>query len=48
MGIQREVGQTGKSLAVTIPAQIAELHNIQAGDNIEFFPIGDELRLQKI
>ena len=32
MGIKRKVRQTGESLAVTIPSQIAQLHDIKEGD----------------
>ena len=40
MGIKREIHKCGESLSITIPKQIAELHNINIGDYIEFEPIG--------
>ncbi|RLF47517.1 MAG: hypothetical protein DRN29_02325, partial [Thermoplasmata archaeon] len=40
MGIKRKVRKCGKSLAITIPSQIAELHDIKEGDYMEFEPIG--------
>jgi len=49
MGIKRKVRQTGESLAVTIPSQIAALHGIAEGDYVEFTPIGSgELRIRKV
>lgn len=49
MGIKRKVRMTGKSLAVTIPSQIAQLHDINEGDFLEFTPIGSgEFRIKKI
>mgnify|MGYP001123484297 CR=1 FL=1 len=40
MGIKQKVRKTGENLAVTIPSQIAQLHNINEGDYLEFTPIG--------
>lgn len=38
----------GGSLIITIPPDIAGLFNIEAGDHMEFIPIGmDEIRLRK-
>lgn len=48
MGIRRKVRKTGESLAVTIPSHIAQLHDINEGDFLEFTPMGSgELRLRK-
>ncbi len=39
----------GESLAITIPSQIVELHNIKEGDYMEFEPIGGgEFKIKKI
>ncbi len=39
----------GDSLAITIPSQIAELHNIKEGDYMEFEPIGSgEFKIKKM
>ena len=49
MGIKRKVRMFGESLAITVPSQIAELHNIKEGDYMEFEPIGTgEFKLKKI
>ena len=49
MAIKRKVRWCGESLAITIPSQIAELHNIHEGDYMEFTPIGSgEFRIKKI
>ena len=49
MGIKRKVRVCGESLSITIPKQIAELHNINAGDYIEFEPIGyGEFKIKKV
>ncbi len=49
MGIKRKVRMCGESLAITIPSQIAELHNIHEGDYMEFEPIGSrEFRIKKV
>ena len=38
----------GESLAITIPSQIAELHDIKEGDYMEFEPIGTgEFKIKK-
>ena len=48
MGIKRKVRQTGESIAVTIPSQIAQLHDINEGDYLEFEPIGTgEFKIKK-
>jgi len=49
MGIKRKVRICGESLAITIPSQIAELHNIKEGDYMEFEPIGTgEFKIRKV
>ncbi len=49
MGIKRKVRMCGDSLAITIPSQIAELHNIKEGDYMEFEPIGSgEFKIKKM
>ena len=49
MGIKRKVRMCGESLAVTIPSQIAELHNIKEGDYMEFKSIGSgEFKIKKV
>ena len=40
-GIKRKVRICGKSLAIMIPSQIAELHKINEGDYMEFESIGN-------
>jgi antitoxin component of MazEF toxin-antitoxin module len=48
MTLRIRVRRTGKSLAITIPKAVAELHNIAIGDSLEIEPIGPgELRLRK-
>ena len=49
MAIKRKVRMAGKSLAVTIPSQIAQLHDINEGDYLEFTPIGyGEFKIRKV
>jgi hypothetical protein len=49
MGIKRKVRMCGESMAITIPSQIAELHDIKVGDYMEFEPIGSgEFKLKKV
>jgi antitoxin component of MazEF toxin-antitoxin module len=40
MPLKRKVRKTGESLAITLPSQIAELHDIHEGDYLEFTFIG--------
>ena len=48
MPIKRKVRMCGESLAITIPSQIAELHDIKEGNFMEFEPIGSgEFRIKK-
>jgi len=48
-GVRRKVVETGGSLKVVIPKDIAELHGIQGGDTIEWSLGGPgELRLRKV
>ncbi len=49
MGIKRKVRMCGESLAITIPSQIAQMHNIKEGDYMEFEPIGSgEFRIKNV
>jgi AbrB family looped-hinge helix DNA binding protein len=49
MAIKGKVRMCSESLAITIPSQIAELHNIKEGDYMEFTPIGTgEFRIKKV
>jgi len=49
MAIKRKVRMAGESLAVTIPSQIAQLHDIKEGDYLEFTPIGyGEFKIKKV
>jgi antitoxin component of MazEF toxin-antitoxin module len=49
MPLQRKVRKTGESLAITLPSQIAELHNTHEGDYLVFTPIGTgEFRIKKV
>jgi len=49
MALKCKVRKTGESLAVTLPSQIAELHDICEGDYVEFTPIGTgEFRIKKL
>ena len=46
MAVTRTVRQVGGSLIITIPADIANLHDITKGDELEFLPMGmGEIRL---
>ena len=48
MAVTRTVRQVGGSLIITIPADIANLHDITKGDELEFLPMGmGEIRLRK-
>jgi antitoxin component of MazEF toxin-antitoxin module len=39
----------GSSLVLTIPSQIAKMHDIQDGDEIEIIPIGiGEFKIRKV
>ena len=49
MAIRRKVRICGKSLAITLPSQVAKLHDIKEGDYIEFEPIGfGEFKIKKV
>lgn len=49
MAIKRKVRWCGESLDVTIPSQIAALHDTHEGDYLEFTPIGTgEFRTKKV
>jgi len=48
MAIKRKIRMARESLAVTIPSQIAQLHDINEGDYLEFTPIGyGEFKIKK-
>ncbi len=49
MGLTRKIRKVGNSLTVAIPAQLAEMLGLEAGDRMEFDHIGDgTLRLRKV
>ena len=49
MGIKVRVRLCGDSLAITLPRQIAKLHNIDKGDTMEISPIGGgEFKIKKV
>ena len=49
MGLTVRVRVCGDSLAITLPRQIAKLHNIEQGDTMEISPIGTgEFKIKKI
>ena len=49
MGIKVRVRLCGDSLAITLPRQIARMHNIDKGDTMEISPIGSgEFKIKKI
>lgn len=48
MAVTRTVRQVGGSVTITIPADIANLHDIKKGDKLEFLPMGmGEIRLRR-
>lgn len=48
MGLTVRVRICGDSLAITLPRQIAKLHNIEKGDIMEISPIGTgEFKIKK-
>ncbi len=49
MGSSESKRYNPASLAITIPCQIAELHDIKEGDYMEFEPIGSgEFKIKKV
>ena len=49
MGIKVRVRLCGDSLAITLPAQVARMHNIEKGDIMEISPIGTgEFKITKV
>ncbi len=49
MGLTRKIRKVGNSLTVAIPAQLAEMLGMKAGDQLEFDHIGEgTLRLRKV
>ena len=49
MGIKVRVRLCGDSLAITLPAQVARMHNIAQGDIMEISPIGSgEFKIKKV
>jgi len=49
MGIKVRVRLCGDSLAITLPAQVAKMHDISRGDTMEISPIGTgEFKIKKI
>ena len=41
MTLTRKVRRSGRSLAVTIPGDLASLYDLKEGDQAEFEPLGD-------
>jgi len=49
MGLTVRVRLCGDSLAITLPRQVARMHNIGKGDTMEISPIGSgEFRIKKV
>ena len=49
MGIKVRVRLCGDSLAITLPRQVARMHNIEKGDTMEISPIGSgEFKIKKL
>ena len=49
MGLKVLVRLCGDSLAITLPAQVAKMHNIECGDYMEISPIGTgEFKIKKV
>jgi antitoxin component of MazEF toxin-antitoxin module len=49
MGIKVRVRLCGDSLAITLPRQIARMHDIDKGDTMEISPIGSgEFKIKKV
>ena len=49
MSLKVRVRLCGDSLAITLPAQVAKMHNIKKGDYMEISPIGSgEFKIKKI
>jgi AbrB family looped-hinge helix DNA binding protein len=47
LSLKRRVGQSGRSLEVTIPKEIAEYLRVKLGDYVEFTIEGGKVRLAK-
>jgi antitoxin component of MazEF toxin-antitoxin module len=49
MSLKVRVRFCGDSLAITLPAQVAKMHDIKKGDTMEISPIGSgEFKIKKI
>jgi len=49
MSLKVRVRLCGDSLAITLPAQVAQLHNIEKDDTMEISPIGTgEFKIKKV
>ena len=49
MGLTVRVRLCGDSLAITLPRQVAKLHNIEKGDYMVISPIGSgEFKIKKV
>jgi len=49
MGLKVRVRLWGDSLAITLPRQVARMHNIEKGDTMEISPIGSwEFKIKKL
>ncbi len=41
MALRRRIRRTGRSLAITIPKDLADLYEVEVGDQAEFEPLGE-------
>lgn len=41
MALRRQIRRTGRSLAITIPKDLADLYEVEEGDQAEFEPLGE-------
>ncbi len=41
MARRRQIGRTGRRLAITIPKNLADLYEVEEGDQAEFEPLGE-------
>jgi len=49
MSLRIRVRLCGDSLAITLPRQIARMHDIEQGDTMEISPIGSgEFKIKKV
>ena len=49
MSLMVRVRLCGDSFAITLPRQVARMHNIERGDTVEISPIGsEEFKIKKV